>query len=235
MRGTLLTLFFSGPYPCVCFTSCAAVPPTPVCVSLQEGVGTTGVSVAFTVLACDAGPIFLQEQVAVPEDEQAPQLLERLFKHGAQLLISNIDRVWTGEAAEVAWQQDHAQATHAAKVSAPQYCLLQLVLEGIPPISSLRCSLHRPGCLHRLLAAHPPAAHCVMHELLVLLWLLCRVSHADHKRGVAARLQQASSSATQPGQGLCWLARRFCNLSSQQQRRRRQFATAAARAAGEDP
>lgn len=88
-----------------------------VCVSLQDGVATTGVSVAFTVLACDAGPIFLQEQVAVPEDEQAPQLLERLFKQGAQLLISNIDRVWTGEAPEVAWQQDHAHATHAAKVS----------------------------------------------------------------------------------------------------------------------
>jgi methionyl-tRNA formyltransferase len=79
---------------------------------------TTGVSVAFTVLACDAGPVFLQEQVSVPEDEQAPQLLQRLFKQGAQLLVNNIDRVWTGEAAQVAWQQDHAQATHAAKVGA---------------------------------------------------------------------------------------------------------------------
>lgn len=78
---------------------------------------TTGVSVAFTVLACDAGPVFLQEQVAVPEDEQAPQLLERLFKQGAQMLVHNIDRVWAGEAAEVAWQQDHQQTTHAAKVS----------------------------------------------------------------------------------------------------------------------
>lgn len=81
---------------------------------------TTGVSVAFTVLACDAGPVFLQEQVAVPEDEQAPQLLDRLFKQGAQMLVHNIDRVWSGEAGEVAWQQDHQQATHAAKVSTPQ-------------------------------------------------------------------------------------------------------------------
>lgn len=86
------------------------------CLSVQDGVSTTGVSVAFTVLACDAGPIFLQQQVSVPEDEQAPQLLERLFKQGAQLLVKNIDRVWSGEAAEAAWQQDHAQATHAAKV-----------------------------------------------------------------------------------------------------------------------
>jgi len=82
----------------------------------QDGVASTGVSLAFTVLACDAGPIFLQEQAAVQEDEQAPQLLERLFRQGAQLLVKNIDRVWTGEAAEVAQQQDHSQATHAAKV-----------------------------------------------------------------------------------------------------------------------
>lgn len=84
---------------------------------LQDGVQETGVSVAFTVLKCDAGPVFLQETVTVPEDETAPELLERLFRRGAQLLISNLDRVWTGEAAQVARQQDEAQATHAAKVS----------------------------------------------------------------------------------------------------------------------
>lgn len=77
---------------------------------------TTGVSVAFTVLKCDAGPVFLQEAITVAEDETAPELLERLFRQGAQLLISNLDRVWTGEAAQVAQQQDEAQATHAAKV-----------------------------------------------------------------------------------------------------------------------
>jgi methionyl-tRNA formyltransferase len=84
---------------------------------LQDGVTTTGVSVAFTVLKCDAGPIFLQETAAVPEDEQAPELLDRLFKQGAQLLVSNIDKVWSGETAQTAKQQDEAQATHAAKVS----------------------------------------------------------------------------------------------------------------------
>jgi methionyl-tRNA formyltransferase len=84
---------------------------------LQDGVATTGVSVAFTVLKCDAGPIFLQETAAVPEDEQAPELLHRLFKQGAQLLVNNMERVWSGEAAQMATQQDEAQATHAAKVS----------------------------------------------------------------------------------------------------------------------
>lgn len=84
--------------------------------AVQEGISTTGVSVAFTVLKCDAGPVFLQEPVTVYKNETAPELLDRLFRLGAQLLISNIDRVWTGEAAQVAQQQDEAQATHAAKV-----------------------------------------------------------------------------------------------------------------------
>jgi len=78
----------------------------------------SGVSVAFTVLQCDAGPVFLQEQVAVPDEEEAPQLLERLFRRGAQLLVANLDQVWSGEAAQVARQQDDSQATHAAKVKA---------------------------------------------------------------------------------------------------------------------
>jgi methionyl-tRNA formyltransferase len=101
---------------------------------LQDGVATTGVSVAFTVLKCDAGPIFLQEKAAVPEDEQAPELLERLFKQGAQLLVSNIERVWSGEAAQVAQQQDEAQATHAAKVG--------LAMAAALNYADHRCHLH---------------------------------------------------------------------------------------------
>eukprot|EP00775_Hariotina_reticulata_P013794 gene13794-13915_t len=89
----------------------------PVQRALQDGVGVSGVSVAFTVLKCDAGPVFLQEQVAVPEDEEAPQLLERLFRRGAQLLVANLDKVWSGEAAQVAQPQDDLKATHAAKIS----------------------------------------------------------------------------------------------------------------------
>ncbi|KAF6255994.1 methionyl-tRNA formyltransferase [Scenedesmus sp. NREL 46B-D3] len=89
----------------------------PVQRAVQDGVATTGVSVAFTVLKCDAGPIYMQEEAAVLEDEQAPELLNRLFKQGAQLLVGNLERVWSGEAAQLAQQQDEAQATHAAKLA----------------------------------------------------------------------------------------------------------------------
>lgn len=39
------------------------MPPLFVC-ALQDGVRETGVSVAYTVLACDAGPVLAQQRVS---------------------------------------------------------------------------------------------------------------------------------------------------------------------------
>ncbi len=44
----------------------------------------TGVSVAFTVRAMDAGPVLAQERVRVDADVQAPELLRDLFKRGTR-------------------------------------------------------------------------------------------------------------------------------------------------------
>ena len=71
---------------------------------------------AVTVLECDAGPVLAQQLVAVGPDEQAPELLERCFKIGAGLLLEHLPEVWSGGAAQKAWAQDDAEATHAAKV-----------------------------------------------------------------------------------------------------------------------
>jgi methionyl-tRNA formyltransferase len=99
-------------------TVCVCQPiATPCFASLpQEGVSETGVSVAFTVLKCDAGPVLAQQHVAVGPDESAPQLLERCFRIGAGLLLEHLPDVWGGAAAEKAWAQDEAAATHAPKV-----------------------------------------------------------------------------------------------------------------------
>lgn len=51
---------------------------------MQHGVVETGVSVAFTVRAMDAGPILAQERIAVDPDIQAPLLLENLFHRGTR-------------------------------------------------------------------------------------------------------------------------------------------------------
>eukprot|EP00854_Cymbomonas_tetramitiformis_P020863 gene20863-25019_t len=51
----------------------------PVQRAVEAGVEETGVSVAYTVLACDAGPVLAQRRVAPGDDIQAPELLEQLF------------------------------------------------------------------------------------------------------------------------------------------------------------
>ena len=59
---------------------------SPVQRALEQGVKQTGVSLALTVKAMDAGPILGQCKVDVDETIKAPQLLEDLFKCGARLM-----------------------------------------------------------------------------------------------------------------------------------------------------
>lgn len=79
------------------------------CLLLQEGCSQTGVSVAFTVRAMDAGPVLAQEAVDIPTDMQAPELLGQLFEMGTQVLLDNLPRVWSGDAAEAAVPQASIQ------------------------------------------------------------------------------------------------------------------------------
>eukprot|EP00198_Chlamydomonas_reinhardtii_P005329 XP_001694665.1 methionyl-tRNA formyltransferase [Chlamydomonas reinhardtii] len=84
----------------------------PVQRALQDGVDVSGVSLVFTVLKCDAGP------VPVPPDAQAPQLSEQLFELGADMLLRHLPAVLQRgrAAAEGAARQDEAEATYAHKI-----------------------------------------------------------------------------------------------------------------------
>jgi methionyl-tRNA formyltransferase len=92
----------------------------PVQRSLQDGVAVSGVSVLYTVKEMDAGPVLAQRSAAVDPDVQAPQLLERLFTLGTDLLLSTLDSVWAGTAGAEAVAQDGGSATHAPKITRPE-------------------------------------------------------------------------------------------------------------------
>ena len=72
---------------------------------MQDGCSETGVSVAFTVRAMDAGPVLAQASVPMDADIQAPELLRQLFSLGTRLLIERLPQVWSGEAAALAIPQ----------------------------------------------------------------------------------------------------------------------------------
>ena len=54
----------------------------PVPRQLQDGVPEVGVTLAYTVKACDAGPVLAAERVALDPDVKTPELLDTLFDRG---------------------------------------------------------------------------------------------------------------------------------------------------------
>eukprot|EP00240_Pyramimonas_obovata_P005375 CAMPEP_0118927630 /NCGR_PEP_ID=MMETSP1169-20130426/5060_1 /TAXON_ID=36882 /ORGANISM="Pyramimonas obovata, Strain CCMP722" /LENGTH=422 /DNA_ID=CAMNT_0006869435 /DNA_START=37 /DNA_END=1305 /DNA_ORIENTATION=- len=95
----------------------------PVPRALEAGVEETGVSVAYTVLACDAGPILASERMAPGDEIQAPELLQELFERGTNLLLAELPGALDGSGAAKAVAQDENEVVHADKMS-PEEALL---------------------------------------------------------------------------------------------------------------
>lgn len=93
---------------------------SPVPRALEAGVDVTGVSVLFTVLQMDAGPIAAQEEYELNGNEKATDLLPTLFERGSRLLVDTLPAVWSGEKKQDGTGciiQEEAAVTHAAKMS----------------------------------------------------------------------------------------------------------------------
>jgi len=86
--------------------------PLQRCIEAGDEVG--GVTVAFTVLKMDAGPVLRQQtrQMSVPE--QFPELLIEMFEAGTELLLEALPSVWDGSCEPT--PQVEAAATKARKV-----------------------------------------------------------------------------------------------------------------------
>eukprot|EP01018_Ginkgo_biloba_P023506 Gb_02518 [translate_table: standard] len=89
----------------------------PVQRALQEGVKCTGVSIAYTIRALDAGPIIASESLEVDDFIKAPELLSILFDRGSQILLRELPSILNGSAAVKAKEQDDSLASLAPKVS----------------------------------------------------------------------------------------------------------------------
>ena len=68
----------------------------PVQRALERGVERTGVTVAYTVLEMDAGPVAARSVRELKGDEKHLDLLAELFETGAKLLIDLLPDVWSG-------------------------------------------------------------------------------------------------------------------------------------------
>lgn len=87
----------------------------PIQAAIRQGHTETGVTVMRVVPALDAGPIILQAEVPILEDETYGELRVRLSELGALSLIEALTLMSIGEAKEI--PQDDSRATYAPKIN----------------------------------------------------------------------------------------------------------------------
>lgn len=120
----------------------------PVQRAIESGVHETGVTVAQTVKAMDAGPVVAQVRWPVDEQTKAPMLLEQLFDVGAQELIRLLPTYFLGQC--TLREQDHARATKASKISIEEAILMPSQQGALALHNKVRAFAGWPGCRLRV-------------------------------------------------------------------------------------
>ena len=87
----------------------------PIQRAIEAGETETGVAIMRVDEELDHGPIFAIETLAIDPDEHSPSLFRRLSSLGAEALVRVLRDIARGTAVET--PQDHASATHAAKIA----------------------------------------------------------------------------------------------------------------------
>ncbi|PON77441.1 NAD(P)-binding domain containing protein [Parasponia andersonii] len=154
----------------------------PVQRALQDGVKETGVSLAFTVRALDAGPVIACERLEVDDQIKAPDLLALLFSEGAKLLIRELPSILDGSAKEKAWPQDDSKVTLAPKI-APEESGLSFDQEAIVLHNKVRAFAGWPGTRAKIAVVDKGDGQCKVLELKIITTRVC--SHRNIERDEA--------------------------------------------------
>jgi len=87
----------------------------PIQAAIRLGHTETGVTVMRVVPALDAGPIIMQAEVPIPDDETYGELQVRLAELGALTIVEALTLISLGKAKQTI--QDESRATYAPKVN----------------------------------------------------------------------------------------------------------------------
>ncbi|XP_038996518.1 LOW QUALITY PROTEIN: methionyl-tRNA formyltransferase-like [Hibiscus syriacus] len=148
----------------------------PVQRALQDGVKETGVSLAFTVRALDAGPVIAREKVEVDDQIKAPDLLALLFSEGSKLLVHKLPSIFDGSAKVNAEPQDDSKVTLAPKIS-PEESWLSFDEEALVLHNKVRAFAGWPGTRAKVLVVDDKSSN---HNTLELKIITTRVG-PDYK------------------------------------------------------
>lgn len=148
----------------------------PVQRALQDGVKETGVSLAFTVRALDAGPIIAYEKMEIDDLIKAPELLDLLFSQGSKLLLQELPSIFNGSARKNAQEQDDSKATLAPKISQEE-SWLSFDQEAIVLHNKVRAFAGWPGTRAKIVIIDEKNDKSNELDLKIIT---SRVYHGDH-------------------------------------------------------
>ncbi|ONK68174.1 uncharacterized protein A4U43_C05F8400 [Asparagus officinalis] len=172
----------------------------PVQRALQDGVTETGVSLAYTVRALDAGPIIACEKVELDDSIKAPELLNVLFGLGSELLIRELPSLFDGSARLKAQPQDDSKATFAPKLSSEE-SWLSFDQEARSIHNKVRAFAGWPGTRARVQVIDD-SGH---HSLLEIKIITSRVGRKIEKLSDGKEIIFISGALVFPCAGESWL------------------------------
>lgn len=118
----------------------------PVQRALEQGLNETGVTVLFSTLKMDAGPIVAQATEVVRADDDAETLLNRLFGMGSRLLIEVLRAYEQGREGALELQiQDESRVSHAAKISPQEGIIDPRTCTALSIVNRIRAFSNWPG------------------------------------------------------------------------------------------
>ncbi|KAM5558189.1 methionyl-tRNA formyltransferase [Rosa sericea] len=148
----------------------------PVQRALQDGVKETGVSLAFTVRALDAGPVIASQRLEIDDQIKAPDLLALLFSEGSKLLIHQLPSIFDGSAKLKAQSQDDSKATLAPKIS-PEESWLSFDQEAVVLHNKVRAFAGWPGTRAKVVVVDNKNGHRNILELKIITTKVCSQSN----------------------------------------------------------
>jgi methionyl-tRNA formyltransferase len=87
----------------------------PIQAAIRQGLHETGITIMRVVPELDAGPVLLQAETEIYDDETYGELQTRLAELGALTLLEALALIGAGKAKEI--PQDHTRATYAPKIT----------------------------------------------------------------------------------------------------------------------
>ncbi|GAY43793.1 hypothetical protein CUMW_077290 [Citrus unshiu] len=144
----------------------------PVQRALQDGAKETGVSLAFSVRALDAGPVIAREKMEVDDQIKAPELLVLLFSEGSELLIRELPSILDGSARVKAQPQDDSKATLAPKITTEE-SWLSFAEEAVVLHNKVRAFAGWPGTRAKMAVVDDRNGQQSIVELKIITTRVC--------------------------------------------------------------